>query len=433
MIEFLTLFLTIVAGGRPVAVTVDPAVTMVEFQLDGNRIVRLHGPPWETKIDLGPPMPHELTAVAFDSDGQEVGRVSQRINFGPYTAEARLALLRQGDDPPTQARLIWETFDQREPKRIQARFDGQKASFDRTGNEVLITIPPHDPDFPHLLEAELEFQDKVHARADLPFGGRYGDRVTSDLTAVPLLLPDGMPLPDPEEVRGWLRVDGHPVPVFAVRREPATVFVVRDLFLRKPLPISAADKHLIRQAPKGVSKEDDVYFLLTVPWMKEREDGATAIFAPQRVRRAHKAAGLDYILRHQGTQGSFTGDPQHLMGAVLSAGQAAAQAGRPRAVVLLVDGQSDDASQLLPQHVRSYLAVLRVPIFVWSHGEGPRTEAAAILHGTTREYAQDSLSGMLTALDHNLRRQAIVWLEGRFLPQAITLSSDAPQGVAFAR
>ncbi len=428
MIEFLTLFLAVAWGERTVEVTVHPTVAAVEFRLNGETRSRVEGPPWQANIQFGMPAPIELTAVAFDAAGAEVDRVSQRINFGPFLAEARLLLLREGDAPPTQARLIWETFDHREPKRIQARFDGHKVQLQRTEEGALIAIPPHDNEFPHLLEAELEFRDKIRTRADLPFGGRYGDRVSSDLTAVPILLPDGMALPTPQGAAGWLQAHGKALPVFAVRQEPALLVIVRDHFLRQPLQISAEDKEQLKKVPKAVTQRDDVYFQLTVPQLNQGGDHPTAIFGHQLVRRAQKKAGMDFVIRHLGPQGSYSGEPQRLVDAMVAAGQSAAQSGRPRAVVLLIDEASDDASQIPPQHAAGYLKTLHIPTFVWSLGDGSPSPTVAAFH-QSGDYSPRSAAAMLTALDRNLRRQVIIWLEGRHLPQDIHLSPSTPPGV----
>jgi hypothetical protein len=238
-----------------------------------------------------------------------------------------------------------------------------------------------------------------------------------------------MALPSPQDVAGWLQAHGKALPVFAVRQEPALLFIVRDNLLRQPLPISAEDKERLKKAPKGVTQQDDVYFQDTVPQLNQDGDRPTAIFGHELVRRAHKKAGMDFVIRHLGPKGSDSGEPQRLVDAMVAAGQGAAQSGRPRAVVLLIDPASDDASQIPPQHAAAYLKTLHIPTFVWSLGDGSRSATVAAFHQPGSDYGPTSAAQMLTALDRTLRRQVIVWLEGRHLPQDIRLSSSAPPGV----
>ena len=74
MLTFLTLFLGLVSGVRRVDLAVGDAVATVEVRLDGRAVGLLKAAPWSLNVDFGdPPKPHELSAVAFDADGKEVG------------------------------------------------------------------------------------------------------------------------------------------------------------------------------------------------------------------------------------------------------------------------------------------------------------------------------------------------------------------------
>src|SRR4029077_18626702 len=74
-VAFLTLFLGLTSGKQEIAVAVRGPAAAVELMLDGTAVVRMGGPPWRTKVDLGPALtPHELVARALDAQGQEVAR-----------------------------------------------------------------------------------------------------------------------------------------------------------------------------------------------------------------------------------------------------------------------------------------------------------------------------------------------------------------------
>ncbi len=65
MIEFVSLFLGLLIGPRPVELAVDNTVAAIELSLDGRQVARLDGPPWSTTVDLGPELlPHRLEAHA---------------------------------------------------------------------------------------------------------------------------------------------------------------------------------------------------------------------------------------------------------------------------------------------------------------------------------------------------------------------------------
>lgn len=53
MIEFVTLFLALTWGMRPVEVAVGAEVAAVELPLDGELVGRLEGEPWSLELDSG--------------------------------------------------------------------------------------------------------------------------------------------------------------------------------------------------------------------------------------------------------------------------------------------------------------------------------------------------------------------------------------------
>ena len=91
MIAFLTLFLGLIAGVHPVAVSVTAPVSVVEVELDG----RTRAAPWTVSVDFGPDLaPHELVARGLDAEGHEVSRTRQWINLPRSAAEVQILILR---------------------------------------------------------------------------------------------------------------------------------------------------------------------------------------------------------------------------------------------------------------------------------------------------------------------------------------------------
>src|SRR5204862_251421 len=86
---FLTLFLGLIAGVHPVAVSVTAPVSVVEVELDGAVAGRARSAPWTVSVDFGPDLaPHELVARGLDAEGHEVSRARQWINLPRSPASA---------------------------------------------------------------------------------------------------------------------------------------------------------------------------------------------------------------------------------------------------------------------------------------------------------------------------------------------------------
>ena len=141
--------------------------------------------------------------------------------------------------------------------------------------------------------------------------------------------------------------------------------------------------------------------------------------------------------------------PQRLADAVAAAGLGAAASGRRRAVVLVLGPGAEDASRFSPAEVRDYLALLGVPLAVWNvqvekveaqvrpepdpmsptaPASRPRQGAAAEAWGPAVRSVRD-LGGWLAAhreLDRALRRQRVLWVEGRPAPGTLSLAPAAP-------
>ncbi len=113
--------------------------------------------------------------------------------------------------------------------------------------------------------------------------------------------------------------------------------------------------------------------------------------------------------------------PPRLGDAVGVAALSAAAGNRPRAVVLLVAGP-DDESQTPIAWTRAYLRALRVPLFVWAKNK----KMADPAWGKAEVISTGSdVPGAVRKVTKAVEAQRIVWLEGRHLPQSISLSPKA--------
>jgi len=112
---------------------------------------------------------------------------------------------------------------------------------------------------------------------------------------------------------------------------------------------------------------------------------------------------------------------QCLAEAVAVAGLRAAASGLPRVVVLVVGDETPDYSWYRPRAVREYLRTLRVPLVVWSVEENPSSNPWGLAETTT---GLGSISKASRRLLKSLKRQWVVWVEGRHLPYEIEIAEN---------
>lgn len=423
MITFLTLFLNLTAGVLPVAVSVADPVARVELVLDGERVGALDGPPWVWACNFGAELrPHELEAVAYDARGRELDRVMQRINLPRGRAEASLVLGPLEDGVHRFAQLRWTTVESPPLEEVRVLFDGRRLKV--PDSSQVFPLPEHDPGQLHHLSAELTFENGDSAHTAVAFGGRYGDRVESALT--PILVHADGPLPTRDELAGAFSYRGRPVPVFTVERPAAEIRVVRDVRVIRALRTmswlirrSYASHGLGRVKLLGwarLSEGTEARFLATAP--EPAQPGAPELFSLSEP----VTSGLGQALAEMRSR--IPKDrPQRLADAVAVAGLGVAGVGAPRAVVLVLDPLSPDASAFTPQGVRRYLAALQVPLEVWS--PVPETAEVDSPWGLIEDVSGvEELEAAVGRLRDEMERQAVIWLQGRLLPQTVELSAE---------
>ncbi len=435
MIEIVTLFLGLLVGPRPVELSVGETVAAVELSLDGRRVARLEGPPWSATVDLGPELiPHRLEARAFDAAGRPLERARRLINTSSSNYAAAVALDPPQGAAPRTGRIVWQAVLDRRPYALEARFDRQPLALDAAGG---FTLPPHDPGKRHAIEVTLGFEDGREVRADLIFGGGFGERVTSSLTAVPITSGATGRRFAAGEVEGWLERDGEPLPVFAAGTEPGRLVVLRDqgvvselgwlqrrLAGRELEPVERAEHLRYRVtaiSPRPVASHEGTFKLVEL-----------GLVDPARGLRPTLISSLPLVRSETGKEKLRRRSRQKLWESLAVAGLNAAAGGGPRAVLLLLGVAPVDESQLTASQAARYLSSVRVPLYVW-------TPLPGTLEGFDFGDAARLASG-LGGLDETVRRiaaelasQTVVWVEGEHLPAEVSLADEAPPEIELVR
>ncbi len=451
MVEFLSFFLVLTTGSRPIELTVTPPVVRVEALLDGREIAALTGRPWAFMCDFGAePEPRELVVIGRDAEGREIDRTRQWINLGVQPARARMSLKEDDQGDIRFVGLSWESVGQRRPEAIEVTFDGQPLAIDDPRH---IPLPAYDPDSAHYVSATVRFSETPGSRAagesritqlDASFGGDYGEELSTELTALPVVLAPGARMPSRAKLGSWFVKGGRALEVQAVDRGPADVVIVRQPAAQRRLERLVAatmarhrrplSKPEIRRRQKPRPIPDDVAFGLETD-LRFVSPHAAPLYARGEVTpdlfsqsERHDAGDSGVLwLANQVPPRSF---PFELAEAVAIAGMSAHASSRRRAVLVILDAEPVDPSEYSPAAVRRYLRLLRVPLYLWSTAPGTRTEwgeARFVGDHPQRPGSTKALYDAVRALDRDLERQRIVWLRGRHLPADVELSAAAAE------
>jgi hypothetical protein len=416
-IAFLTLFLGLVAGVRPVAVSAGPGVAAVELRLDGAAVGRLAAPSWRGEIDFGRDLlPHHLEALALDAAGREQGRVEQWINVpGP---QAKVQFLMDGAAPgePQHVRLEWASITRSAPIEAKLTLDGRPLHLD---GSYQAELPPRPPDSAtSVLSAELRFADGVVARRDLALGRDYDDSVATELTALPVWVKQGAEMPPVTALQDWFReAGGQAVRVDAVDQGPPQILLVRDSH------VAAKLRPDVRLPPVFAPPDLDIGMpaggTLGYVWPTPlaNQDPLAELFAGVPAQAVSRP--INYIL-------AFTSHsdppPLRLADAVAAAGLQVSTVTGPRAVVLVLAPGARDESRFTGAMVRRYLAAIHVPLLVWSAGSADAAMQAAWGGGIEDITTGTGVRAAKRQIVAATETQRIVWLNGRHLPQDVALA-----------
>ncbi|HEX9163843.1 MAG TPA: hypothetical protein VF980_19195, partial [Thermoanaerobaculia bacterium] len=170
-IVFVSLFLGLVSGTANIDLRVEPGITSVRLLLGDREVATARPPLWHTTIDFGSDLePRELTAVGYDELGYEVARASQVLNLPRQLAEAEISVEREAGLP--SAVEVTGRHLQFAPPR------SAKIAVDRRSLRVTkfrARLPQLDWTQPHVVSAEMRFDDGTIARRELVINGGFSD------------------------------------------------------------------------------------------------------------------------------------------------------------------------------------------------------------------------------------------------------------------
>ncbi len=437
MMAFASLFLGLVTGVVPVTVLVEGPVAAVRVELDGRTAGVIEKAPWTLLVDFGSELlPHELVARAFDREGRDVGVTRQTVNLPRPPAEVEVMLERDREGRPVAAHYSGSSLVALRPARAVVTFDQKPLPAGEAGR---VELPAYDFEAPHVLTVELEFSSAVRSRADVVFGGGTTSVAQSELTAVPIRAKAAAGSLQVPQLSGSLVRGGRPLPVVAVEEGPALVCFVRGPTISLALSALGTGGRTTltprldgRQVPEfdrdasrtamSLGKEDRLRFIWPISRTPDAAPGAQ-LFDRSRDFSGGDA-GIHWLLTRVEHPGPYPKE-ERLADAAAVAGLEATASGSRRAVVLILGDEALDGSRHAPSAVRRYLETIRVPLFVWSL-KTPAAQPLAKEWGAVEDVSTlAALSQAVDRLKAELAAQRIIWVEGRYLPQEITLSDKA--------
>lgn len=362
-IVFVTRFLALVAGPHRVTLEGDASVRSVEIRSNSVKIATITKPPWSVPIDLGKELtPQELTAIAYDEQGREVGRDTQVINLPRPLAEISLLLNRKGET--FVVHVASTNLMGKEARSFVATLDGKEV---QRAKSILSSfpLPPINAKAIHALGVEIEFDDFTRARKEIVFGGIYSEVVPAELSPVAVRA-RGKPSPT---VPACLLLDGAPILPSAMEDDRAKAYFV--LVGIGGIGRQRLAGTLMSESGFQPPRTDLIAVASAAHTVATSSDQKTDIFEYGIVP--------DFV----GTRRLISRYPQmpgdlRITDAVAAAGLRALGDGKRRVVVLVIGGRvPTDHSSHTPQSVLRYLERIGVPFRVWSL-DGPRPDLESV-------------------------------------------------------
>jgi hypothetical protein len=389
-----TRLLGLLRGDYPVTIQVDPKVARVDLLRDGQIVTTVKGAPWQALINFGEELvPQELTAIAYDANGAEVGRDTQLVNLPRPAAEASIDLRREANG--LRATVRWQHIASANIRHITWKLDGK----DLGGDAPTVMLPPLEAKNLHVVEAAVTFRDGVVARHERVFGGVFTEEVPTELTGVVVRQGAGA-----VDLARCFSLRGDPVPATAVELGDSPIV----MFVRNPDggPARYAFGSLSRG---GNANRFDLASDVRIIW-----PNATAIVGKETRSVTNLFEHTQIISGKRGTYELLTGGrrPRKIehryADAVAVAGLRAALGARRRAVVLVL-GSEKDQSRLNAPLVKRYLERIGVPLQVWSLLRSSKT-IAAVWGDVVDVSDQKKLQRATAELQRELDEQRVAWL-----------------------
>ena len=404
-------------------------VAEVAFELDGREVVRLFERPYRQPLDFGDEYaPHELVARAFDAKGKEIALARQWINLPRPPAEVEILLESDKSGKAIAARLAWASRMGPHPTTIALSIDGRPLSVDASGRA---SLPTYDASLPHVVSSEVEFPGGIRGHADRVLGGGVADEAGSNLTAIAVRGPTETP-PSVESLQGRIRKNGEVLRVMAVERGPAQVYMVRD-----PGEIKEAFRRFgpynrgLAATETRLEIEDRIQLVWPLATEVPDQNASNVIFDEAGTIHGVDANFL-FALTHGGTAKNGT----HRVGSPMpSPWRGSRRPPRDRVAPSCWRWEKTIGITAVDPAPRSG-TTSSASAFRSTSGRWRRRRTAALPAAAWGEF--DDVSSVIklhraaSRVQNELRRQSIVWIEGRHLPQDIVLA-DAGDGLTIAR
>jgi hypothetical protein len=391
-VVFLSLFLGLVTGIQSVDLQVGPAVKSVRIELGGREAAQMEKAPWSAKVDFGSALnPAKLTAIAYDAGGKEIARTSQLINLSRPPAEMEI-VIRSESGKPVEAELVGRHRLHKPPTNGKLFVDGTAV---KVGRDFHARLPQVDWSRPHLVSAEMGFEDGELARRDVAIQPGFSGSTASELA--PMLVVANQDK-QPDNLEGCFSARGAPLRATAIEKSDALVVMVKD---------SGARPRLLPTSESRLDADTAERILWPVPRPINAPGEPTAIAFPQSVNHG-KIATVSWLLTQRLSPVPSASEPRQFADAVAVAAMGALERGRRRAVVLLLS-KTPDRSLYAPLVVRRYLAEIGVPLFIWS-ADGPRPDLAGTWGSIDDISTAAGLDAAMTRLNRALMQQRIVWI-----------------------
>ena len=391
-VVFLSLILGLVTGIQSVTVQVDAAVKSVRIELGGREVARMDKAPWSAKVDFGSALtPNELTAIAYGADGKEVARTSQVINLSRPPAEMEIVIRSEGGQP-VEAELFGRHRLHKTPMKGTLLVDGADV---RVGRDFRARLSGIDWSRPHVISAEMQFEDGEVAKRDVAIEAGFSSSTDSELA--PLLVTTNVGK-QPDNLEGCLSSGGAPLRASAIEKGDAFVVMVKDSSARPPF-VPTGELRLDASTAERI--------LWPVPRPISAPGEPTAIAFPQSVDHGKVASAL-WLLTQRLSPAPAKTEPRQFTDAVAVAAMSTLERGRRRAVVLLLS-KTPDRSLYTSTTVRRYLEETGVPLFVWSM-DGARPDLAGAWGPIDDISTAAGLEAAVARLNRALMQQRVVWV-----------------------
>ena len=407
-VVFLSLFLGLMGGRHVVDLQVGPDVRSVRMQLNDRAVAVLQEPPWRATVDFGSAIvPAELVAIGYDAKGNEVARAKQLINVPRPVAEFVVTLQNDSEGVPVAAQLKWEHLVGAKPVAISLSVDGKPVTLDKS---AAARLPRLDMKHPHLIAAEMKFEDGFVTRRELVVGGEVGDTAEAQMSPVVVRQSGAAPA----NLSECFTSGGSPVRVAAVENLPAQVVFVLDPDPRNPLRKlnpQAGQGLLQRMEARRIFSLDAGTYMRALFPMPERHSttsNSTAQLFPPSIDVAAEDGGLLWFLTRSYNDYLDDTPPRQFADAVGVAGLNAITGAHRRAVVLVLVDQ-EDFSVNSALSVRNYLASIGVPLFVWSP-TGPHPELRERWGEIEDISTRSSMKSAVNRLRAELASQRVAWV-----------------------